>query len=93
MMSSLGALATADVGVIGLDVMGENLALNIEDHGFRVALWNHTEAKVASLIQRAGTNRRWIGAHTYQRIDRPDAGFVHTDWQALIAADPPGAKP
>jgi 6-phosphogluconate dehydrogenase len=37
--------------------------------------------------------RDYFGAHTYQRIDRPDAGFVHTDWQALIAATPPGAKP
>ncbi|MEP7327027.1 MAG: NADP-dependent phosphogluconate dehydrogenase, partial [Gemmatimonadota bacterium] len=30
--------------------------------------------------------RDLFGAHTYQRVDRPDAGFVHTDWQALIAA-------
>ena len=29
--------------------------------------------------------RDLFGAHTYQRIDRPEAGFVHTDWQALIA--------
>ncbi|WP_292452244.1 NAD(P)-binding domain-containing protein [Methylibium sp.] len=30
--------------------MGENLALNIEDHGFRVALWNQTEARTTGLI-------------------------------------------
>jgi 6-phosphogluconate dehydrogenase len=32
----------ADIGVIGLAVMGENLALNVADHGYRVAVWNHT---------------------------------------------------
>jgi len=30
----------AQFGMIGLGVMGENLALNVEDHGFRVAVWN-----------------------------------------------------
>ena len=29
--------------------------------------------------------RDYFGAHTYQRIDRPDAGFVHSDWPTLIA--------
>jgi 6-phosphogluconate dehydrogenase len=29
--------------------------------------------------------RDYFGAHTYRRIDRPDEGFVHTDWQALVA--------
>jgi 6-phosphogluconate dehydrogenase len=33
-------MAEAQFGVIGLAVMGENLALNIEDHGFSVAVWN-----------------------------------------------------
>jgi len=30
--------------------------------------------------------RDLFGAHTYQRIDRPDAGFVHTDWPGLMAS-------
>ena len=34
----------ADVGVIGLAVMGRNLALNMADHGFRVAVYNRTPA-------------------------------------------------
>jgi 6-phosphogluconate dehydrogenase len=33
-------MSTAQFGMIGLGVMGENLALNIEDHGFSVAVWN-----------------------------------------------------
>ena len=35
--------------------------------------------------------RDYFGAHTYQRSDRPDAGFVHTDWQALVVSAPAGA--
>ena len=30
---------------------------------------------------------------TYERVDRPEAGFVHTDWQALIATPATGGKP
>src|SRR3954453_1478973 len=33
---------TADIGLIGLAVMGQNLALNIADHGFKVAVYNRT---------------------------------------------------
>ena len=58
----------ADIGVIGLGVMGENLALTVEEHGFRVALWNHTGAKVTSLIERSGPNRRWIGTRTLEEF-------------------------
>jgi 6-phosphogluconate dehydrogenase len=37
--------------------------------------------------------RDLFGAHTYQRVDRPDTAFVHTDWHALIAAAATRAKP
>ena len=55
---------TADLGVIGLGVMGENLVLNVSDHGFRVALWDRTGPKVTSMIQRAGSMRQLIGCGT-----------------------------
>ena len=61
MSSMIDAAPMADLGLVGLGVMGENLALNLADHGFRVALWNHTEAKVANLMERHGPNQRWIG--------------------------------
>ena len=38
--------ANCDIGVIGLAVMGENLALNIESRGYRVAVFNRTTSKV-----------------------------------------------
>ena len=36
----------ADIGLIGLAVMGENLALNMESKGFRVAVYNRTTARL-----------------------------------------------
>ena len=59
---------TADLGVIGLGVMGENLALNVSDHGFRVALWDRTERKVLGLIQREGPPRPLIGTRTLEEF-------------------------
>ena len=46
--------------------MGENLALNVTDHGFSVALWNHTVAKVDGVLRRGGSNRPWIGTKTLE---------------------------
>ena len=40
----------ADFGVIGLAVMGANLARNVADHGFRVAVWNRDRTKVDRLL-------------------------------------------
>lgn len=40
----------ADIGVIGLAVMGRNIALNLADHGFTVAVHNRTRAKAAQLV-------------------------------------------
>ena len=48
--------------------MGENLALNVTDHGFRVAVWDRTEAKVARLIQRMDGRRNWIGTKTLEEF-------------------------
>jgi 6-phosphogluconate dehydrogenase len=68
MSATSTAKSAADIGIIGLGVMGENLALNIEDHGFKVALWNHTEAKVTTLIGRSGPSRQWIGTKTLEEL-------------------------
>src|SRR6266536_927536 len=46
--------ATADVGLIGLAVMGQNLALNMADHGYRVAVYNRTTATMEQFV---GENR------------------------------------
>ena len=41
--------------MIGLDVMGKNLALNVERHGFSVAVYNRTWAKTEELMRGAGS--------------------------------------
>ncbi len=52
----------ADVGLIGLAVMGENLALNMESRGFRVAVFNRTTARVDDFIAGRAKGKRFIGA-------------------------------
>src|ERR1700748_709404 len=42
--------ATCDIGLIGLAVMGQNLVLNMTDHGFKVAVFNRTTSKVDEFL-------------------------------------------
>jgi 6-phosphogluconate dehydrogenase len=44
--------AQADIGLIGLAVMGRNLVLNMNDHGFAVAVFNRTAARVDEFLGR-----------------------------------------
>ena len=60
----------AQFGVIGLGVMGANLALNVADHDFTVAVWNHTPAKVQEFLARHRDNRRLRGAETLEEFAR-----------------------
>ena len=54
----------ADIGLMGLAVMGQNLALNINDHGFRVAVYNRTTAKVTRFLENEAAGSQIIGATT-----------------------------
>ncbi|HEU4486409.1 MAG TPA: decarboxylating NADP(+)-dependent phosphogluconate dehydrogenase [Povalibacter sp.] len=60
--------AMADVGLIGLAVMGENLALNMESKGFRVAVYNRTTSRVDDFIAGRAAGRNFIGAHSPQEL-------------------------
>jgi len=42
--------ATSDIGLVGLAVMGQNLALNIADHGFRISVFNRTASKTDAFV-------------------------------------------
>jgi 6-phosphogluconate dehydrogenase len=42
--------ATSDIGLVGLAVMGQNLALNIADHGFRISVFNRTSSKTDEFV-------------------------------------------
>ena len=54
----------ADIGLIGLAVMGQNLALNISDHGYRVAVFNRTTSKVTRFISNEAAGRAIIGTYS-----------------------------
>jgi 6-phosphogluconate dehydrogenase len=56
--------ALADIGLIGLAVMGENLILNMESKGFTVAVYNRSVEKVDKFIQGRGKGRNLIGTHS-----------------------------
>ena len=60
-MSTTTALGTAQFGVIGLGVMGQNLALNVDDHGQRVAVWNLEADWVTKFLQQ-NSNRQMTGS-------------------------------
>jgi 6-phosphogluconate dehydrogenase len=62
-MGTTTAVKTAEFGVIGLGVMGQNLALNIEDHGKSVAVWNLEPEWVDRFVGENGT-RQIIGTKT-----------------------------
>ena len=68
-MPAATGIRTAQFGVIGLGVMGANLALNIEDHGRSVAVWNLETDWVDRLLQ-ANPGRQLIGARTLQEFCR-----------------------
>src|SRR5438105_3648116 len=54
-------------GVIGLGVMGENLALNIEDHGFSVAVWNRETEWIDKFLAK-NTGKKLSGAKTLEEL-------------------------
>jgi 6-phosphogluconate dehydrogenase len=58
----------ADIGLVGLAVMGENLVLNMESHGFTVAVFNRTVAKVDDFVNGRGKGKNVIGCHTIEDL-------------------------
>ena len=58
----------ADIGVIGLAVMGENLAMNMESKGFTVAVYNRTVEKVDAFIGGRASGKNFIGCHTPEEL-------------------------
>ena len=58
----------ADIALIGLAVMGQNLVLNMADHGFTVAVYNRTTAKVDEFLAGPARNTRVMGAHSIAEL-------------------------
>jgi 6-phosphogluconate dehydrogenase len=60
--------ARADIALIGLAVMGQNLILNMNDHGFIVVAFNRTVAKVDDFLNKEAKGTNVIGAHSLQEM-------------------------
>ncbi len=58
----------ADLGLIGLAVMGENLVLNMESRGYCVAVYNRTVEKVDNFIENRASDKNIIGAHSVEEL-------------------------
>ena len=61
-------MSQADIGLIGLAVMGENLVLNMANHGFTVAVYNRTTARVDDFIGGRAQGKSIIGTYTPEEL-------------------------
>ena len=62
------ATETCDIGLIGLAVMGQNLVLNMNDHGYRVAVFNRTVSKVNEFLKDEAAGTQVVGAHSIEEL-------------------------
>lgn len=65
----------ADIGLIGLAVMGENLVMNMESRGFTVAVYNRSTEKVDNFVNGRGKGKHIIGCKSIgelvENLERP----------------------
>jgi len=65
------ATKMADIGLIGLAVMGENLVLNMESKGFTVAVYNRTVSKIEQFfffLNGRGKDKKFVGCTSYEDL-------------------------
>jgi len=60
--------ANCDIGLIGLAVMGQNLVLNMNDHGYKVAVFNRTTSKVDEFLAREAKGTQVVGTHSISEL-------------------------
>ena len=58
----------ADIGLIGLAVMGENLVMNMESRGFTVAVYNRTAERVDSFVKRRAGGKNIVGTKSLAEL-------------------------
>lgn len=61
-------MSEADIGLIGLAVMGQNLVMNMNDHGFKVAVFNRTVSKVDDFINGTAKGSEVVGTHSIEEF-------------------------
>src|SRR4029453_8105628 len=62
--------AKADIGLIGLAVMGQNIVLNMNDHGYVVSVYNRTTSKVDEFLAHEAKGSKVIGTHSIEELCR-----------------------
>ncbi len=67
-MESNSSQGEHDIGVIGLAVMGQNLILNMADHGFKVACWNRTQSTTEIFVERRVEQRSITGVESVEQL-------------------------
>ena len=60
--------ANCDIGLIGLAVMGQNLVLNMNDHGYKVAVYNRTTSKVDDFLANEAKGTQVVGTHSEEEL-------------------------
>jgi 6-phosphogluconate dehydrogenase len=60
--------AVCDIGLVGLAVMGQNLVLNMNDHGYKVAVFNRTTSKVDKFMQDQAKDTAVAGSHSIEEM-------------------------
>lgn len=75
-----------DFGLIGLAVMGENLALNVESRGNKVAVYNRTTSKVDEFIAGRAAGKQFVGCHSLKEM--VDACATPRKIMMLVKAGP-----
>jgi 6-phosphogluconate dehydrogenase len=61
-------MSTCDLGLIGLAVMGQNLVLNMDDHGYKIAVYNRTTAKIDEFLQGPAKGTKVVGAYSVPEL-------------------------
>lgn len=62
------ASGSCDIGLIGLAVMGQNLVLNMNDHGFKVCVFNRTTSKVDEFLAQEAKGTQVEGSHSIEEM-------------------------
>jgi 6-phosphogluconate dehydrogenase len=62
--------ASADIGVIGLAVMGRNLVLNMSDHGYKVAVFNRTTERIDEFLDGDAAGTSVVGTYSLEELVR-----------------------
>jgi 6-phosphogluconate dehydrogenase len=64
------SLEKCDIGVVGMAVMGQNLALNIESKGYKVAVYNRDNDKTKKFVQERAHNKHILDTYSYEELTK-----------------------